>query len=428
MTVPIHRIFIVTEPLTLPRLVATTREISPVDALEFADPANPLVWTRNGDMLVAAGPDLLHIDVGEEGRIAAIADLWRAFSQTADVYDDVELPGTGLIAFAALAFDDASESPSTLIVPTTVIGRRGGRAWMTRIRLMERPDDIAEPRTIAFGPSWSASLGPGAMDPETHEGAVRRALEIIESGEAQKIVIARDVTGSVPANADIRRLVRALAEEYTDTWTFAVDGIVGASPETLVTVQGGVVSARVLAGTRGRGAHASDDDAITEELRASEKDGNEHRFAVESVIDALTPHTSSLEAGEAFALELPNLWHLATDVRGELDGGASALDLVRALHPTAAVAGTPTPRAVEAIREIEPFDRGRYAGPVGWIDGNGDGEFAIALRCAQFGPADGVATRTVAAHAGGGIVEGSAPEAELLETRVKFRPIVDALA
>ena len=416
-----------TEPLTLPRLVATTREISPVDALEFADPANSLVWTRNGDQLVAAGPDLLHIDVGEDGRIAAIADLWRAFSQTADVYDDVNLPGTGLVAFSALAFDDSSESPSTLIIPTTVIGRRGDRTWMTRIRLMERPDDIAEPGPIAFGPSWSASLGPGAMDPEAHEAAVNRALEIITSGEAQKIVVARDVTGTVPAAADLRRLVRALADEYTDTWTFAVDGIVGASPETLVTVRDGVVSARVLAGTRGRGAHASDDAAITADLLAADKDRNEHRLAVDSVIAALTPHTTSLEAADPFALELPNLWHLATDVRGALDGGASALDLVKALHPTAAVAGTPTPRAIEAIREIEPFDRGRYAGPVGWIDGNGDGEFAIALRCAQFGPAEG-AIRPVRAHAGGGIVEGSTPEAELAETRIKFRPIVDALA
>src|SRR5690606_7692410 len=157
-------------------------------------------------------------------------------------------------------------------------------------------------------------------------------------------------------------------------------GVVGASPETLVTVKSGVVSARVLAGTRGRGAHASDDEAITAELLSSEKDRNEHRFAVDSVLEALKPHTTTLEAADAFALELPNLWHLATDVRGDLDGGASTLDLVRSLHPTAAVAGTPTPRAVEGIREIEPFDRGRYAGPVGWIDGNGDGEFAIALR------------------------------------------------
>src|SRR5690606_15129141 len=149
------------------------------------------------------------------------------------------LPGTGLVAFAALAFDDTSESPSTLIIPTTVIGRRGDRAWMTRIRLMERPDDIAAPGPLAYGPTWPAPLGPGAMDPETHEGAVNRALEIIASGEAQKIVVARDVVGTIPAAADLRRLVRALADEYTDTWTFAVDGVVGASPETLVTVKSG---------------------------------------------------------------------------------------------------------------------------------------------------------------------------------------------
>ncbi|MGO2530212.1 MAG: chorismate-binding protein, partial [Microbacterium gubbeenense] len=162
----------------------------------------------------------------------------------------------------------------------------------------------------------------------------------------------------------------------------------------------------------------------------SDKDRAEHRFAVDSVIDALNPHTSELRYGDPFPLELPNLWHLATDVRGTLTGGASALDMVRAMHPTAAVAGTPTDRAMAEICRIEGFDRGRYAGPVGWIDANGDGEWAIALRGAQFAPADpsSDAPRAVSAHAGGGIVEGSVPETELTETRVKFRPIVDALA
>lgn len=158
-----------------------------------------------------------------------------------------------------------------------------------------------------------------------------------------------------------------------------------------------------------------------------------------SVVDALRPHTSALASAEQpFTLKLPNLWHLATDVEGTLSNGSTALDMVRALHPTAAVAGTPREAAMAAIRRIEPFDRGRYAGPVGWIDGNGDGEWAIALRCAQFGVPgettdrgwmiDPDGTRPVTAHAGGGIVAGSVPEAELLETRVKFRPIVDALA
>ena len=126
------------------------------------------------------------------------------------------------------------------------------------------------------------------------------------------------------------------------------------------------------------------------------------------------------------------MFHLATDVEGELSGGASALDLVAVLHPTAAVAGTPTDAALEVIRRLEPFDRGRYAGPVGWVDAKGDGEWAIALRCAQFdlhaASADGRGRIPLSAHAGAGIVAGSDPEAELLETRVKFRPIVDALA
>ncbi|GAA2009978.1 isochorismate synthase EntC [Microbacterium ulmi] len=206
-------------------------------------------------------------------------------------------------------------------------------------------------------------------------------------------MLARDVVGTVPVGSDLRRLVRALATDYPDTWTYAVDGLIGASPETLVTVSGGTVTARVLAGTIPRGTDAGDDVAASDTLAHSDENLDEHRYAVRSV-----------------------------------------LDLVAALHPTAAVAGTPTDAAIEVIRRIEPFDRGRYAGPVGWVDANGDGEWAIALRCAQIGapPARRFATYSdtipVVAHAGAGIVAGSDPDAELIETRVKFRPIVDALA
>lgn len=430
MNTRINRIGSVTEPLSLPRLVATTREIDPVEALAYADPSSPTVWTRNGDGLVAAGPDLLHIDVAEDGRITALADLWRAISQTTDIDDEVGVPGTGLVGFGAFAFDESSARPSTLIVPTAVLGHRGGRMWLTRIRVADQPDEVPVPEPVALGPSWSATLGPGAMDPEAHAAAVRAALDVIGEGEVSKIVIARDLIGSVPAHADLRLLVRSLADDYPNTWTYAVDGMIGASPETLVTVTGGSVSARVLAGTRPRGADIREDELVSSELQASGKDRAEHRFAVDSVLDALRPHTSELRQGETFPLELPNLWHLATDVRGTLDNGASALDMVRAIHPTAAVAGTPTDRAMAEIRRIEGFDRGRYAGPVGWIDANGDGEWAIALRGAQFAPEDpsSDAPRTVSAHAGGGIVPGSVAEAELTETRVKFRPIIDALA
>jgi menaquinone-specific isochorismate synthase len=153
------------------------------------------------------------------------------------------------------------------------------------------------------------------------------------------------------------------------------------------------------------------------------KDLDEHAFAVHSVLDALRPHVRAVTASESpFTLKLPNLWHLATDVEMQLADDSSALDIVAALHPTAAVAGSPTDAALALIAELEPFDRGRYAGPVGWIDQDGDGEWVIALRCARIDD-DGLVT----AYAGAGIVADSDPQSELAETRMKFRPIADAL-
>ncbi len=425
-------------PSRSPRLHAVTREIDAIeDLLEYADPADPTVWTRRGDILVGTGGSALTFRRPALTGAEASA-WWRDVGAQARIDDPVGMPGTGLVAFGALPFDSRSASDAVFHVPRIVLGRRGSRAWITRIEADPSPFDDGLPQPEPYGPHWSATLGPGALTPDGYQDAVRAALDAIAVGDVAKVVLARDLAGSVPAASDLRRLVRALATSYPDTWTFAVDGLIGASPETLVTVSGGTVTARVLAGTIARGADADADTAASVSLATSSKDLDEHQFAVQSVLTALRPHTSALVSGEQpFMLKLPNVWHLATDVEGALDSGASALDLVGALHPTAAVAGTPTPAAMETIRRLEPFDRGRYAGPVGWIDANGDGEWAIALRCAQFdleepgtGADGGDTANPVAlrAYAGAGIVAGSDPEAEMLETRVKFRPIVDALA
>ncbi|MFJ4046416.1 isochorismate synthase MenF [Microbacterium sp. NPDC089987] len=418
------------------RLVAQTREIPPVDdLLAHTSAVRPLAWLRRGEGIVAAGDGVaavIRIPAGSgRTRSDVIADAWREIAALAEIDDDVRLSGTGLVGFGALAFDEDSSSDSVLLVPQTVIGLRAGRSWITRIRPAADADFAPIPDSAPLGPHWAGRVGPGAQTPQGYQDAVRRALDEIAAGAYSKVVLARDLTGTVPGDADLRRLVRALATGYPDTWTFAVDGLIGASPETLVTAHERVVTARVLAGTAARGADPSEDHAASAALAASGKDLDEHRYAVQSVLAALDPHTSALDAqAEPFVLELPNLFHLATDVAGQLSDGASSLDLVGAMHPTAAVAGTPTDAAIAAIRRIEPFDRGRYAGPVGWIDAAGDGEWAIALRCAQFGDAPRAASgaRRVTAYAGAGIVAGSEPESELLETRVKFRPLVDALA
>ncbi|MEH3088751.1 MAG: isochorismate synthase [Microbacterium arborescens] len=426
------------------RLRVVTREIDAVeDLLALTDPLDPLVWTRRGDTLVARGR-ALEFDADAHGSTgtAAISAWWRGIVANAEIDDAVGVPGSGLVAFGALPFDprprpraEVAALRAAFFVPQTVIGRRGTRCWVTTVSIDDagsphhQPD--AMPDAAPFGPHWSATVGPGALTPDGYQHAVRAGVDAIAAGELQKVVLARDLAGTVPADADLRRLARALSSAYPDTWTFAVDGLIGASPETLVTVSRGTVTARVLAGTIARGADADADTAASLALATSAKDLDEHGYAVRSVLDVLRPSTSSLAAAEQpFMLKLPNVWHLATDVEGELSDDASALDLVAALHPTAAVAGTPTPTALDVIRRLEPFDRGRYAGPVGWIDANGDGEWAIALRCAQFRidkRRDGEPVGFTA-YAGAGIVSASDPESEMLETRVKFRPIVDALA
>jgi len=422
------------------RLLVETREAEHGDdLLAYADPREPLVWLRRGEGFVAVAgmPPVAYIRIpgGVAERASRMAEAWQALTSDAAIDDAVQVPGTGLIGFTALAFDDRSAVESILVVPAVIVGRRGGRSWITRIAREGQPLPDAPSAPTTYGAQWSATLGPGALGPEGYEAAVRGGLDAIASGEVSKVVVARDLAGTVPVGADLRRLARALSTGYPDCWTFAVDGLIGASPETLVTVSHGTVTARVLAGTASRGADADADAAASAALATSPKDQDEHAFAVQSVLRSLRPHMRSLAASEQpFTLRLPNVWHLATDVEGELADAASGFDLIAQLHPTAAVAGTPTKVALDVIQRLEPFDRGRYAGPVGWIDAAGDGEWAIALRCAQFsaepvaGPSGEFDRLPVTAYAGAGIVAGSDPESELIETRVKFRPIVDALA
>jgi menaquinone-specific isochorismate synthase len=331
-----------------------------------------------------------------------------------------------------------------------IIGRRNGRSWITRVTdsaaggraqqpLLARVTDSAAdaagsrgvsegdlPTPTAFGPAYGLTMTPGAMTSGGYGNAVATVVERIAAGEVSKVVLARSLTAQLPADVDVRRALSDLANGYSDCWTFAVDGFLGASPETLVRVAGGRVNAQVLAGTAARGSDDDADARAAAELAASSKDRAEHAFAVDSVLDSLRPHTSGLHASEPFTLRLPNVWHLASDVEGTLSNGFSALDLVDALHPTAAVAGTPRETALAMIRELEPFDRGRYAGPVGWIGADGSGEWAVALRSGQIAEAESGGGAVITAYAGGGIVADSDPVLEVAETTMKFRPIVEA--
>jgi len=417
-------------PLTAVQLRAVTTVVE-VDGplIAFADPGHPLAALRRGDGIVGIG-EAWRGEFRGATRFADAARTWRALSDVAGVADPVHRAGSGLVAFGSFAFADDSGAASVLVVPETIVGRRDGVAWVTHIAVVDdashagRDHDAATlPAATPIGERPRATLAAASLSRDDFVSTVGRALERIRAGDVEKVVIARDATASIPADADRRAIVTELAEAYPDTLAFSVDGLMGASPETLVSVHAREASARVLAGSTARGTDASEDAAAATQLATSQKDLDEHEFAVQSVLKALRPHVTAVTASEApFTLKLPNLWHLATDVELELAEDSSGLDLVAALHPTAAVAGSPTDAALALIAELEPFDRGRYAGPVGWIDQDGDGEWVIALRCAHIDD-DGM----LVAHAGAGIVIDSDPVAELAETRMKFRPIADAL-
>jgi menaquinone-specific isochorismate synthase len=408
----------VSEPAVgAPALVVETVEADDIGLLiPLLDPIDPLLFIRRGEGVAGIG-EALRLEFTGPTRIRDAAAAWREIVAAASVTDPISLPGTGLVALGSFAFSEHSSATSVLIVPSVVIGRRGRHSWVTRIN-STGPTPVAR----ALGAEYRVSLEPGAMSPMAFIAAVDAAIAEIRGGGLSKVVLARDLLGRLPAGADLRRALVALALGYPDCFTYAVNGLLGSSPELLVKVYDGSVSARVLAGSHGRGADEESDLEAAVALATSTKDLDEHHYALASVMGALAPHSSSLAASELpFTLKLPNLWHLASDVEGELSDGSTSLDLVASLHPTAAVAGAPTPAALEVITRLEPFDRGRYSGPVGWVGASGDGEWAIALRCAQVSP-EGIVT----AYAGAGIVRDSEPDRELAETKMKFRPIVEA--
>ncbi len=266
----------------------------------------------------------------------------------------------------------------------------------------------------------------GALNGEEWMGVVADAVARIEAHGLEKVVLARDLLATAAEPIDVRWPLRRLAAAYPMCWTFHVDAMFGATPEMLVRRERGLVTSRVLAGTIRRTGDDRNDLTLAAHLARSSKDLEEHEYAVRSVADALEPHCSSMNVPETpFVLHLPNVMHLASDVAGVVreSAGVSSLRLAESLHPSAAVGGTPTDAATMLISEIEGMDRGRYAGPVGWMDASGDGEWGLALRSASV-EGDGSLVRL---YAGCGVVASSEPGAELAESQAKLVPVRDAL-
>jgi len=402
-------------------------------------PTSPLAWVRRGCGLAGWGEAArITLPAGEDRFTAGEKWLRDLFERTVSD-NEVGLPGTGPVAFGSFTFDPASDG-SVLIVPRTILGRApSGQAWLTTVSAASAFASAASAPAAASAASVSGTppvpsdaQGPAAPQGlQWHDGrltapewadAVAAAVGRITSGALRKVVLARDVFATASGPIDAGVLLRRLAARYPDCYTFACANLVGATPELLVRRVGGEVTALILGGTSPRGATPAEDAELGAALLASAKNTEEHAYAVASVRDALAPLCADLDIpSRPSLLKLANVHHLGTAVSGTLAADRSVLSLAGALHPPAAVCGTPAEAALELIRELEHMERGRYAGPVGWVDANGNGEFGIALRCAEL---DGCRARL---FAGCGIVAGSDPAAEVAETEVKFLPMRQSL-
>ncbi len=408
-------------------VVTTTPLLEPPALLDLLPPAGALSWVRRGEGLVGWG-EAARLEVTGPRALAEAAAWWEDHSAGLDVDDRAGVPGSGPVVFASIAFDPAAGT-SVFVVPEVVVGRRGGLAWMTTTGDADPADVLAAAPAAVPSGLGRLRYADGALDPASWCATVATAVARIDAGELAKVVLARDLLVTAETPLDARTLLARLAARFPDCWTFAVDVLLGATPELLLRRTGRQLSSRVLAGTAPRGAGA-DDERLAADLLSSAKDRAEHALAVDSLVRALEPYCTTLTApAEPELLTLANVRHLATDVTGVQRGSgarsrAGLLELVGAVHPTAAVCGTPTGAAAALIGELEGMDRGRYAGPVGWLDARGDGEFGLALRCAELSDEDPASARL---FAGCGIVAGSDPAAELAETQAKFAAFQAAL-
>jgi len=400
--------------------VTTVRLGEHLPLLELLPKGENFSWVRGGDGVVGWG---VHASTTVKGpnRFNDARTWWHSQLEKFAITNNVQGSATGPILFTSFSF--SPEEESVLVIPKVIVGMNSGISWITWVgsdsqpQLLDSTEKVSNP-TLTWTNDEQAT--------EHWITRVAQAVARIHSGDIEKVVLARDLTATAAQPIDGRSALRKLSDTYPSTWIFNVAGLIGATPELLLRLKRGMVTSRVLAGTISKSGDDTRDLALAGSLARSSKDLEEHEYAVRSVADALEPFCSSTNIPETpFVLHLANVMHLATDVTGALIESKSNIDvftLLNQLHPSAAVCGTPTDKAAQVISEIESMSRGRYAGPVGWIDARGDGELGIALRCGQ------ITENIIRLYAGCGIVAGSDPEKELAESEAKFSAMKSALA
>jgi len=409
-------------------LVTTTTALPDLDGLDLVEfgARSGLLFRRPGLTLAGLGVATtiaLERPSGAKAAQEALAALRGPNAM-------VDQPGSGPVAFGALPFDRTMTA--TLIVPEIVLGQNdAGDTWLSIttegspnpaavlgniLSVARRPIGVPDP-----GSPWSLT---SVISPQQwRDEIVTTARNRIASGELNKAVMAREAIFASAEPIDPARVVVAVADTFATANVFNVNGFIGASPELLVSRLGNTVQAHPLAGTAPRSDDPAEDKALAAELLASGKNRSEHQITIDWFLNELLPFCSYVDAEpEPSIMSLANVHHLGTLVEGLLSSPpASVLELVEATHPTPAVGGDPQDIAIDVINEVEDAERGLYAGATGWVDGAGNGAFAVNVRCAH------IIGNRASVFSGVGVVAESDPQAELDETRAKYQAMLRPL-
>ncbi|WP_423998000.1 isochorismate synthase [Halorubrum trapanicum] len=442
-----------------PPLVSRTTAVDePAFAGAFdALPSPRTTWSAPDDALVLGGGAAATLTADGGDRFGAIREAATELFESGDVHAGTEAARPrvfGGFAFHEGACDGDPWGPfpeARFVLPRVQLTIADNGAWLTvnavgadvdasavedrlarevdRFAALDRrdPGETGESAAASRPPRPGISESRRTTSREAWRESVGAAVDRIRDGDLRKVVLAQALEADLAADFPRAATLERLAEKYPDChrYWFEPDGgdsaFFGATPERLVSLRGRTVETDALAGTTGRGETPAEDEWLAQELLDDEKNVHEHELVAETVRDQLEPFAASVSAGERRVRRLATVQHLHTPITAELDADRHVLDLVEALHPTPAVGGLPPDRALATIRETEPFDRGWYAAPVGWIDAAGNGAFAVAIRSAV------ASRRRATLFAGVGIVSDSDPDREWDEVQLKYRPILDEL-
>lgn len=433
------------------QLVSITQQIDERDPLAFFETAknngmDRVLWTSTADDFYITGAGRAWEIAAQDSRFRVTEENWNDLLQEAIIHNPYQVAGTGLVALGGMSFDPQREQSrlwenfqsSQFTIPRFILTKNSGKyyfTWNLHVRKDDHPVQLVEscaqmkidlltsPVTM---PRSAEVVAKKEIAAEEWKDSVRLARKEIEENKAEKIVLARELRLKLNKRAEISALVEQLIRTQPNSYVFAVehgeDCFVGATPERLVKVQQQQLLSTCLAGTAPRGKTNEEDIRISADLLQDRKNREEHNFVVQMIKRSIENYcTDVVVPDEPVVYPLKNLQHLYTPVTATLKNTYSIFDIIAQLHPTPALGGTPTERSLCFIREHEQLDRGWYGAPIGWLDSNRNGEFAVAIRSGL------IQGDEASLFAGCGVVKDSDIEAEYEETSIKFLPMLSAL-